>query len=391
VLYRLIALVLLVAALLGAWSYHRGLSLPEIVRNELQPSGKVAVLPKKIVLPAANPTDLPMTPTPIAVPWPPIRMLISRSDAELGMVAAHSLLDARHVELRITVTDSRLMMQAQLQNMAENMSLGPRAFHNPWSCDMALLSCHDPAVFLRDLNTGLKSKGSTARAVAIATLRSSRNRRRLFAPSSRVASGQGVVATREAIQSAEFRDWLRSHSFDINLDPSSYNPTMLNWVPATSDDQAALECGAAEAKPRRATTGGAAPILIPTDVITDLSFYDLPTDRHRAGTYPVANLGPGPEQPCVLIGIDRWMAPQRSLIHTLVQTLFEGNREVLQTPASRSNLSLALMVIYASSHADKGLTEVGLDPATLYPRAKASDCSLAVGGDAALIDTSYLK
>ncbi len=101
------------------------MSLPDIIRTEMEPAGKAAVAPPSIKLPKANPTDLPLEPvagtTPassVREPWPPIRMLISKSDSELGLLSANgglstrpdSLLGKRHVDLRMQLTDTRLMM-----------------------------------------------------------------------------------------------------------------------------------------------------------------------------------------------------------------------------------------------------------------------------------------
>ena len=330
----------------------------EPMRSNVPP---VATLPE-------DPSLLAPTATPGCPQLPEVRFYHWAWNAQAGMMlatggkqAAEGSLMCKHgVNLKLVREDNTDQMQNLLAAFAEGLKRGEA---NPsGGAHFVGIMGDGSANFLKGLNDRLLKLGKEYGAVVVGSAGYSRGEDKFMGPP---AWKQNPQAARGGLVAGVLRDgdwnialkWLGDNKIPNNPDESSWDPDALNWVNAPDYVDAAQKYVSGFCAELKSVKTGKAEKRCVDGVVT-WTPGDVSVLKKKGGLVSVASTREYASQmPHVVIGIDRWMKDNRSIVEGLLEAMFDGGDQVKAVPASLRHAAGVSAAVYKEQNADAAYWE----------------------------------
>lgn len=272
-----------------------------------------------------------------------VRWLHWAWNAHMGLMFANggpettvgSLMAGRGVNLKLTRQDDAVKMQEALVAFAQELKNGNPQPRN--GAHFVSIMGDGSAVFLAAVNETLAKLGPEYKAKIVGSAGFSRGEDKFMGPESwknnpRKAMG-GVV-------SGYLRDgdwniaqkWLGDNGLRNNTDEKTYDPDALNWVAANDYIDAAEKyiAGYSEERPvvKNGKRTGETKRITVEGVVT-WTPGDVSVAMEKGGLVNIVSTREySAQMPCVIIGIDKWMKDNRSIVENMLEGISRGSDAV---------------------------------------------------------------
>lgn len=338
-------LTMIILAVLGYIGYN--------YRDKLIPGRgtSASVIPKSVDLPEGpdNPASANVSykipgSAPGCTDQPEVRMNIWAWNAQMGLMAATggkqasdgSLMCDEHVNLKLIREDDGSKMQENLTAFASALKNGNS---NPRDgVHFVSIMGDGAAQFLKGLNDVLRSKlGSEYQAKIIGSCGYSRGEDKFMGPAewkANPSSSKGGVCA-GVLRDGDWniaQKWLGDNSLRNNPDEHSWDPEALNWVAADTYVDAAKKYveGYSEERPvvRNGKPTGEKKQIVVNSVVT-WTPGDVTVAEKRGGLVSIVSTREySAQMPNVIIGIDKWMKDNRSIVEHMLTAIMKGGDAV---------------------------------------------------------------
>lgn len=274
---------------------------------------------------------------------PEVRMELWAWNAQMGAMLANggvqstegSLMCKHGVNLRLIRQDDSSKMREDLVNFAVGLTEG-----NPNPSEgvhFVAIMGDGSAAFLKELNDVLDRQGSEYRAKVIGSMGYSWGEDKFMGPPS---WKENPAASRGGLVAGVLRDgdwniaqkWLGENQLCNNPDEKTFDPDCLNWVntPGYVEAAQAYVAGYCETRPvvKHGQPTGETKKVCVQGVVT-WTPGDVTVAQKKGGLVSIVSTKEYRGQmPNTLIGIDKWMKSNHSIVEGMLAAIFEGGDQV---------------------------------------------------------------
>jgi len=367
---KLIILILIVGAAIGAWRLWGKLAPPAPTQ--------VSVVPGKIDLPT-GPTSAPddtgtasTIPVVASLNGGEVRLLGYAWNAQMGLMYANggptttpdSIMHKHDVNLHFMRQDDNGKLQEALVSFATQYSQGVA---NPdKGAHFVTIMGDGSASFLQGLNETLAKLGPGYQAKIVDAIGYSRGEDKLMGPPEWKTNPN---AARGSLVAGVVRDgdwniaqkWLGDNSIPTNPDEKTYDPNAMNWVNASDyiDAPQKYVAGYSEDRPvvvNGKRTGETKHITVNGCVTWTPG--DVTVAEKKGGLVSVVSTREyNTQMPCVVIGIDKWMRANRPTVERMIEAIGEGSQAVKSSESALQKASAISAQCYNEAGTDAGYWE----------------------------------
>ncbi|HWN41918.1 MAG TPA: hypothetical protein VNW71_06825 [Thermoanaerobaculia bacterium] len=274
---------------------------------------------------------------------PEVRFFHPIWNAQMGILYAvggkqateGSLMCRSGVNLKLVREDNTDILQAALIVYADKLASGE--LDPAEGAPFVAISGDGAAVFLKQVNDGIRRFGPGYQARIVGSAGYSRGEDKLMGPpgwKEDPASARGALVAGMLYEGGWnlAQKWLRDNAICNNPDETTYDRNCLNWsrdwsplhaarkyVDGHCELRAVVDQGRLVGEKRKVCVGGVA-TRTPGDVTVA---------EKKGGLVSIVSSGEdGSQMPNVIIGIDRWMRSHRGTAESMLSAIFEGSYQV---------------------------------------------------------------